>query len=527
MNMDRTAANVINGAKRKEMLVLFLCLIIGFALRFYAFDHKSLWIDEVHTFNDSREELKGQFKYFKEHPADFLHPPLFYVLTHIFYPFEKPERDLRILPLVFGILSIPMIYFLAKLFSPRIALPCTLALSFMAYHISFSQDGRPYSLMMFLGMVGLYFLLRHLRTEKKGDLLVAAFFFAILFYTSYSSIPFIVLCQILWFYPFDENQKKPNLRCFLKLNGTTLLFCAPWIIFLILNYKGQRILNKVFIEDFGSLWNILMGVFNDWVPFMPLTIISIMLLILFPVLSPKRMKAVILLSVVFLPVFGLYLFSKLFNIQHFFSSKYVINFLPLFLISIFLSLTVLETKFQEWNRILRFKLLFLILLIASNFIILPLYYQSEKQDFRGLVLYLEGQLRHGDKIFVKSVAYIPGMLHYFGVYPESRHHNFPVWLENSGNEIVARVTIASKEKKFAIQYSSSGYDRYLTDGDRLWIIAGKQAGEEIKKNSPFAFKGVFDGSFSHFRRFPEDASMYLFLWDPKSPGGKGMGVPSE
>jgi mannosyltransferase len=527
MNMDRAAAGAINGTRRKEVLVLCLCIFIGFALRFHTFDQKSLWIDEVHTYNDSREGVKGQIKYFKEHPADLLHPPLFYVLTHIFYPFDKPERDLRIIPLVFGILSVPMIYFLAKAFSHRIALPCTLALTFMAYHISFSQDGRPYSLIMFLGMAGLYFLLRYLGTDQKRNLLIGAFFFSILFYTSYSSIPFILLSQILWFYPFDDNERKPRLGSVLKLNGIILFFCAPWIIFLILNYKGQRILNQVFIEDFGSLWNILVGLFNDWVPFIPLTVISVMLLILFPLLSPKRMKAVILLSVVFLPVFGLYLCSRLFHIQHFFSSKYVINFLPLFLISIFLSLGTLEMRFEKWNRILRFKVLFLILFITSNIILLPLYYRSERQDFRGLVSYLEGRLRQGDEVFVKSAAYIPGMLHYFGVHPESRHHNFPVWAENSGKEIVARVTIVGKDKRFGIHYSSAGYDRYLADDGRLWIIAGKQAGEEMKKESPFVFQGVFDGSFSQFRRFPEDASMYLFLWDPESPGGKGTDVLPE
>jgi hypothetical protein len=228
-----------------------------------------------------------------------------------------------------------------------------------------------------------------------------------------------------------------------------------------------------------------------------------------------------------MPVFGLYLFSKIFNIQHFFSSKYLINFLPLFFVSVFLSLSTLEKRLEKWDRILRFKLLFLILLITSNIIILPLYYRSEKQDFRGLVSYLDGQLQHSDKIFVKSVAYIPGMLHYFGVHPESRHHNFPVWVENSGKEIVAKVTIVGNGKRFGIHYSSSGYDRYLADGDRLWIVTGKQAGEEIKKDSPFAFKGVFDGSFSQFRRFPEDASMYLFLWDPKSPGQKGIAMPMK
>jgi hypothetical protein len=471
--------------------------------------------------------LKGQIKYFKEHPADFFHPPLFYVLTNLFHPFTKPERDLRIIPLIFGTLSIPMIYFLARLFSPHIAIPCTLSLAFMTYHISFSQDGRSYSLLMFLGMVGLYFFLKHLKTNRKAYLLLVALAFAILFYTSYSSIPFIVLSQILWFYQVGENQKKPKVASFLILNGTTLLLCAPWIIFLLLNYKGQSIVDKVFIEEFGSLWNIMSGIFNDWVPFAPLTIISITLLSLLPIFSKYKKNAIILLTVVFLPPLGLYLFSKLFNIQHLFGSRYVINFLPLFFISIFLSIHALEIRLEKWNGILRFKLLFVILFIASNLLILPLYYRSEKQDFRGLVSYLENQLHHGDKIFVKSIAYIPGMLHYFRVYPESRHYNFPVWLDNSRNEIVARVSLAGENRKFSIHYSSSCCSQYVVDGNRLWIVAGKPAVKEIKKSSHYVLKGFFDGSFSNFRRFPEDASMYLFLWDPKSQGEKGIDIPIE
>ena len=65
------------------------------------------------------------------------------------------------------------------------------------------------------------------------------------------------------------------------------------------------------------------------------------------------------------------------------------------------------------------------------------------------------------------------------------------------------------------------------DGKRLWILVGKEAAKEIQKNSPVVLKGYFDGSFSHFRRFPSDASMYLFLLDPKSPGEKGIDMPIE
>jgi uncharacterized membrane protein len=516
-----------NYIKRKEILILALCFIVGFTLRFYTFDQKSLWIDEVHTFNDSREGIKGQIEYFKDHPADFLHPPLFYLLTHLFYPFEKPERDLRIFPLIFGIMSIPMIYFLAKLFSPPIAFPCTLSFAFMTYHITFSQDGRSYSLLVFVGMAALYFFLRYLKTCKKLDLFLVGFFFSILFYTSYSSIPFIVLSQILWFYQLGEEHKKPRISSFLILNITTLLLCAPWIIFLVLNYKGQPVVDRVFIENLGSLKQIVLNLLNDWVPGAPLTVISILLLSLFPIFSQNRKNAFLLLALVFSPILGLYMFCKIFHINYHFTSRYVINFLPPFLISIFLSLHAIEAKLQRWNSRLRFRFLFLILFIASNLIILPLYYRSEKQDFRGLVSYLAGHLQDGDKIFVKSIAYIPGMLHYFKVYPESRHYHYPVWQDDSRHEILARVTLVGQNKKFAIHFSSLGYARYVADGGRLWIIVGKPAVKETKECSAFVFKGYFDGTVSNFRRFPSDASMYLFLFDPKSPGERGIDLPVE
>ena len=32
--------------KRKELLILMLCLLIGFFLRFYTFDQNSLWMDD-------------------------------------------------------------------------------------------------------------------------------------------------------------------------------------------------------------------------------------------------------------------------------------------------------------------------------------------------------------------------------------------------------------------------------------------------------------------------------------------------
>src|SRR4030042_5979352 len=368
--------------KRKEIFILMLCIVIGFALRFYTFDKKSLWIDEVYTFNESRYGLKAQFTHYLENPT-YLQPPLFYLLTHLFYPFTKPERDLRILPLIFGTLSIPMIYLLARQFSPLIALFCTLSLTFMTYHISLSQDGRSYSMLMFLGMAGLYFFIKHLKTSKQRYLLLVALFFSALFYTSYSSIPFIVLSQILWFYRPSEEAEKPTLSSFLTLNGLILLFCLPWIIFLAANYKGQHLMDPLHTESPGSFGYILYGVLHDWVPHAPLMIVSVILLILFPIFSKFSKNVLILLSVFAFPIGGLYLFCKLFNVTHFVTSRYFINFLPLFFITLYLSLEAMEFRFERLKRFLRPGFLFIILFITSNLVILPLYYRCERQDFRG------------------------------------------------------------------------------------------------------------------------------------------------
>ena len=443
----------MRNSKQMEIFILVLCLLLGFALRFYTFDQKSLWIDEIHTFNDSRDTIGSQLKYYKENPT-YLHPPLFFVLTHSFYPFPKPERDLRIIPLLFGILSIPMIYFLSSRFSTNIAIPCTFSLTFMTYHIYLSQNGRPYSLIMFVGMAGLYFFLKHLQTLERRYLFPAAFCFATLFYKSYSSILFVVLSQILWLYRWGKDNKGPTLFSFVILNGIIFGLCLPWLFFVLLNYHGQPVMDPLTLQEMGSLSTIVHGILNDWVPHLPLTIISIILLALFPLFSKNRRNALILLGVLVLPIGGLYLYCKLFGVTQFITSRYFINFLPLFFIALFLSLDVIEARFWKSRKLIRLNLLFVILFIASNLVMLPLYYRSEKQDFRGLVNYLNSQLRNGDKVFVNTLTYVPGILHYFKVYPQKRHYEIPFEWRTPGKEFEFRIPLVSKGRFFTIYHSN-------------------------------------------------------------------------
>jgi hypothetical protein len=396
----------------------------------------------------------------------------------------------------------------------------------MAYHISLSQEGRSYSFLMFLGMVGLYFFMKHLRTSKKIYLILVAVIYATLFYTSYSSIPFIALSQIFWFYGVREDSKKPNLSPIFILNALVLLLCIPWILFVVLNYKGEPIMNPFHIEGTGSLFTILYHLFNDWAPYAPLTIASVLLLILLPFFSDSTKNAFILLAVFFLPLVGLYLFCNLLNLSHFITSRYFITFLPLFLIAIYQSLHFIEIKFGRSKQFIRITSLFVILFIVSNLVILPLYYRSEKLDFKGLVNYLKSHVREGDKIFIAELGYLPGILHYFGVHPEGRHHSIPFGRETERGIEFGKLIIY-KNNILGIYHSKTCCYQYIADGSRLWIIVGKGDATKLKSNSPFLFKGYFDGSFLNLNKFPYDASMYLFLCDLKSPNEKGIEDPIE
>jgi hypothetical protein len=510
--------------RKRIIITILLCLIIGFALRFYAFDQKSLWMDEIYTFNDSRDHFRVQLNYYKQNPT-YLHPPLFFILTHLFYPFTKPERDLRIIPLVFGTLSIPLMYFLSKFFSPHIALPCTLSLTFMVYHISLSQDARFYTFLMFCGMAGLYFFMKHLKTLRREYLFFVALSFAIPFYTHYSVIPFIVLSQLLWFYRIDERDIPPRLYRVSILSGLLFLMCLPWVAFVAFNSK-RSILETGLVgpQETVSFWNLLYQTFHDWLPNAPLMVGSAILLMLLPFFSKNKKNGLILLLLFLLPTGGVYLFCKLFHVVHFVTSRYFICFLPLFIIAIFFSLDAIEAKCQ---RLKRLKVIFLIFFVASNLVMLPLYYRSEKQDYRGLVTYLKGQLRDGDKIVVGNGVYIGMMLHYFGVYPEGRHYVIPAW-KVSNKEIENRFLLVHGGAKFTILCSQSHWFKYFGDGSRLWIVADKENAKIIKQRlSSGVLKGYFDGSFSCLKKFPEDGSIYLFLWDPKSPGEKGIDLPIE
>ncbi len=279
-------------------------------------------------------------------------------------------------------------------------------------------------------------------------------------------------------------------------------------------------------ELIHSFSEVLYWMLHDWTIHLPLMILSALFLALLPKWSKYKRNGLIFLGMIFLPLTTIYWVCYLLKINHFFSSRYFINFLPIFLISIYLSILSLESRVERLKRFVRPNLFFLVFFIMSNLAILPFYYQSEKMNLRGLANYLKGELKEGDVLFdsVKSMGLMPGILHYFGTYPDGRQYVYMI-STFANNELEFSKSFTYQNKEFSIYHSSSCCNRYIQHQNRVWLLTDKPNALKLKDIPGLVPKGFFDGSYMNDYRFPFDASIYLFLLDPKSPNQKGIDLP--
>ena len=151
----------------KNFLFLFSFILLGLSIRLYNLGSHNLWFDEVATvFSlDLYLEKLNPYKLFYFMKLSNQH--LYYILLKpwtIF--FGKSEFSLRSLSMVFGVLSIPLIYKLGKLFfNTRVGLIGSFILSVSPMHIWYSQEARGYCLSTFLAMLVVYLFC--LATEKN------------------------------------------------------------------------------------------------------------------------------------------------------------------------------------------------------------------------------------------------------------------------------------------------------------------------------------------------------------------------
>jgi uncharacterized membrane protein len=192
----------------------WIILILGFSLRLVNLN-QSFWLDEA---SQAQMSSLSTSEIWFGRSGDF-HPPLFYLVAHVFLIFSHQESWLRLSSVVFGVLSLPAIYFLSKIIftnNLKLALINMLLLAINPFHVYYSQEFRPYSLLMLFSI-----LLMVSALKKHWTLCIIA---ALMFYTHYSSV--IMVISIAFYFALFERDKIKHFSIHILM---ALLLYSPWI----------------------------------------------------------------------------------------------------------------------------------------------------------------------------------------------------------------------------------------------------------------------------------------------------------
>lgn len=193
----------------QQRVILLVILLVGSLLRLYDLGQPSLWFDEVASVQHARLRLGDLFS---ANPLDRM-PPVYPILLHYWLNLGTSEWIVRVLSVIFGIGAIEVMFRLGVLlFSEGVGLWAATLLALSPGHILFSQEARPYSMVVFLTLLSTYCLVRALREQHAPSRWLYTVITIVILYTHYLA-PLLLAFQgifvLIQLYRFPTIPKRP------------------------------------------------------------------------------------------------------------------------------------------------------------------------------------------------------------------------------------------------------------------------------------------------------------------------------
>ncbi len=182
--------------KTARIFLLSVIVLAAVFFRLKGLTFQSLWLDElINLYNSSPAVSLGHAIRFcreAEHT-----PPLFYILIWVWQRIWGPgEFSARLLPALFGVLGVGGIYYLGReLFSAKTGLVAAAITALLSFHIRYSQEARPYSLLFVTVVLSYLFLVRLLSRPGWKNVLLYWLFTVLLLYSHYYGL-FVFAAQL-------------------------------------------------------------------------------------------------------------------------------------------------------------------------------------------------------------------------------------------------------------------------------------------------------------------------------------------
>jgi uncharacterized membrane protein len=233
---------------KRTYVLLFLLILIGLILRLYNLGKESLWIDEI----------EGSILTAKQSITYILNPNIdmpinaYHIILHYWMQiFGQSAFSVRFPALIFGMLSIFAIYKLGRvLFNQEIGLLSALILAISPFQIHYSQEAKPYSLLMLLSLISTYYFVKFIKSDDKKN-----------FHRKFDSLIHKIL-------NFIKNKKNIGIYIVSTLIGIyTHYFIFFLLIFQNVYFFMYNIKNKNLVKSWLILQGIIVLIFSLYSPF--------------------------------------------------------------------------------------------------------------------------------------------------------------------------------------------------------------------------------------------------------------------
>lgn len=304
--------------------MLFIIFASALSLRLYKLYEYDLWFDELISNGFSASNIQNAALYtkinspivnlFKKISND-PHPSCYYTLVYIYSILFGEGKSLRILSVVFSLLSLGLFYKFARLFFDRqISIYALLIMTFSPFHIWHAQEARGFTMACFfvLGMVYMY-----IQALKTNKLSLWIYFVIFSIFSMYCSCYAGILLLCLWALFFLEK----NRYCVKKivLSYAFIMIGSLPLIFIVI--KHMLFIKHSFWLSFPTIKSVLstFAVFNlGYSAFLSehLACLSLSFALFvygfYGCYQNNRNNAIALLLLIFLPIGIVYFISKIF-----------------------------------------------------------------------------------------------------------------------------------------------------------------------------------------------------------------------
>jgi len=419
---------ILNWITKKSWLFFILFVAIG--LRFYHLDFQSFWLDEVLTMNDTDPKLT--FSQFYDSVLFWEAFPhlYFFLLKYFLLFFGYTTMVARIFSAIIGVFGVYSIYLLGKeLFNKRTGQIAALLLSVSIYHISYSQEARPYGMLFLFTVLSFYRLVILIKKPNYRNAIYFGIFSGLMINSHFFGFLTILsqgIILLLFFLKTPFHNKKTLFKS---------LFVSAIIIFLLILPTYEPLLQILKIKTF---WipipneNSLTSMFKEFFGNSEVLIFIIFVLIIHyfiqlfiqkkktntleEIISNKKVFSFIILFIWFFISLIIPLIKSYLDVSMILT-RYFINILPVFFIVIAISIELIKNKIIKNTVIFTF----FIFSLLDLFIIKEYYHKPSKCQMRELTNEIKEKNTDNSKIVV---YYSWVFSYFFQENPEIKMENY-------------------------------------------------------------------------------------------------------